>query len=263
MDSVLTFLGNYKKIFGIFGLLVVICAFTAAQDPDAFLQSGNVQNTLRWTALFGIIAIGVSFVIMTGGIDLSIGSVIGLLGCVLAMCLLASYAPEKSVLVTGADMRSRTLLLDSGGVFEPRDRISFLDSLYTVQSTDDEGPRIVVEETIESSQTTGEAFTVDQSRSVKVTAVDAANRVLNVDSGALFTRGDRLLFGDKQYTVSATGNASLVVAEKLSADTLSGQAMLAARCDQAATGGRGTAATWCRQDAETRDSAARQGRSGS
>jgi ribose transport system permease protein len=75
-----------KKILGIFGLLAFVCVFTAIVNPQ-FLNAYNLQNTIRWTALFSIISIGVSFVIITGGIDLSIGSTIGLVGSTLAWLL--------------------------------------------------------------------------------------------------------------------------------------------------------------------------------
>jgi len=75
-----------KKILGILGLLVVICVFTASLNEN-FLSAYNLQNTLRWTALYGIISIGVAFVIISGGIDLSIGSVVGLTGSLLAWLL--------------------------------------------------------------------------------------------------------------------------------------------------------------------------------
>jgi len=69
-----------KKVLGIFGLLVVVFLITA-MSSDAFLKPFNLENLVRRTALFGIISIGVSFVIITGGIDLSIGSVVCLVGC--------------------------------------------------------------------------------------------------------------------------------------------------------------------------------------
>ena len=75
-----------KKIFGISGLLLFICLFTAIRQPN-FLNAYNLENTIRWTSLFSLIAIGVSFVIITGGIDLSIGSTIGLVGSLLAYLL--------------------------------------------------------------------------------------------------------------------------------------------------------------------------------
>ncbi len=75
-----------KKILGILSLLVVICLFTAWEDPR-FLLAYNIQNVLRWSSLYAIAGIGVAFVIITGGIDLSIGSVVGLVGCLLPMLL--------------------------------------------------------------------------------------------------------------------------------------------------------------------------------
>lgn len=81
-----------KKILGIFGLLVFIIVFTGIMNPD-FLTAYNIQNTIRWTGLFGIISIGVAFVIMTGGIDLSIGSLIGLVGASLAWLLTVQGLP--------------------------------------------------------------------------------------------------------------------------------------------------------------------------
>lgn len=77
-----------KKILGILGLLVFVFVVTALKEPN-FLKAYNLQNTIRWTSLFSLIAIGVAFVIITGGIDLSIGSTIGLVGSLLAYLLTA------------------------------------------------------------------------------------------------------------------------------------------------------------------------------
>lgn len=75
-----------KKLLGIFGLLAFVFAVTAILNPQ-FLSAYNLQNLVSWTSLFGIISIGVAFVIITGGIDLSIGSVIGLVGSLMAWLL--------------------------------------------------------------------------------------------------------------------------------------------------------------------------------
>ena len=69
-----------RKILGISTLLVVVCVLTAFAS-SSFLSGYNLENLIRRTALFGIISIGVAFVIVTGGIDLSIGSVVCLVGC--------------------------------------------------------------------------------------------------------------------------------------------------------------------------------------
>lgn len=74
-----------KRILGIFILLIVVYLATWIMSDlmtgrQSFLSAFNQENLLRRTALFGIIGIGVAFVIITGGIDLSIGSVICLVG---------------------------------------------------------------------------------------------------------------------------------------------------------------------------------------
>src|SRR3954469_6825221 len=75
------------KVLGIFGLLVVICVATAIRNPN-FLTEPNILNLVRRTGLYGVLGIGVAFVIITGGIDLSIGSVVALIGCMLPWLLL-------------------------------------------------------------------------------------------------------------------------------------------------------------------------------
>ncbi len=75
-----------KKIIGILGLLLVVCLVTTIAS-EHFLTGRNIENVVRRTALFGIISIGAAFVIVTSGIDLSIGSIICLTGCLLPWLL--------------------------------------------------------------------------------------------------------------------------------------------------------------------------------
>ena len=75
-----------KKLLGIFGLFVFIFLVSALKEPK-FVSAYNLQNLIGWTSLFGVISIGVAFVIITGGIDLSIGSVVGLVGSMMAWLL--------------------------------------------------------------------------------------------------------------------------------------------------------------------------------
>ena len=74
------------KIVVIFLLLVGLFVITSVLQPS-FRGQGNLTNVMRWIGLFGIISIGVSFVIITGGIDLSIGALIALSGVMLPMLL--------------------------------------------------------------------------------------------------------------------------------------------------------------------------------
>ena len=55
-----------------------------ASATDSFLTAGNLSNVLRQNAFTAILAAGMTFVIITGGIDLSVGSVVGLSGVVCA-----------------------------------------------------------------------------------------------------------------------------------------------------------------------------------
>jgi len=75
-----------NKIFGIFSLLIFVCVFTTVLASN-FVSDSNLYNTIRWSSLFGILGIGVAFVIITGGIDLSIGSTVGLIAVLLPMLL--------------------------------------------------------------------------------------------------------------------------------------------------------------------------------
>ncbi|MCA9187280.1 MAG: ABC transporter permease [Planctomycetales bacterium] len=87
------------KSWGIFGLLMALCAFMAVMTADpwyqitdsTFLQPNNVENLLRRTALYGLLGIGVAFVIISSGIDLSVGSLVCLSACLLAICLQVDY----------------------------------------------------------------------------------------------------------------------------------------------------------------------------
>lgn len=78
-SAVSDFLRAHQKTIGIFVFLLVLSGITSAIEPS-FLQVKNLSDLLRYTGLFGLISVGVAFVIITGGIDLSIGSVVGLCG---------------------------------------------------------------------------------------------------------------------------------------------------------------------------------------
>jgi len=76
-----------KKTLGIALLLLVVCVITGAVNPN-FLKPYNAENLVVRSSLHGILAIGAAFVIVTGGIDLSIGSVVGLIGTLLPWLLM-------------------------------------------------------------------------------------------------------------------------------------------------------------------------------
>jgi ribose transport system permease protein len=75
-----------KKELGTFLLLVLLCVVVAVLNPR-FLAPANLQNMARLIGAYGIFSIGLGMVIITGGIDLSVGSVFALLGVLLSMML--------------------------------------------------------------------------------------------------------------------------------------------------------------------------------
>jgi len=81
-----------KKEFGIFILLIVLCAVTSFEN-HRFLSAANLVNTANVIGLFGIFSIGLGLVIITGGIDLSVGSMIALSGMLLVMALTQWHWP--------------------------------------------------------------------------------------------------------------------------------------------------------------------------
>jgi ribose transport system permease protein len=64
------------KDAGILAALVILIVVGSALSPY-FLQTGNLLNVARQTAIVGILGIGMTFVILTAGIDLSVGSIVG------------------------------------------------------------------------------------------------------------------------------------------------------------------------------------------
>ena len=91
-----------KKDLGLLTLIIVVGAVVAIINPR-FLSPINIANTANLVGLFGIFAIGQGFVIITGGIDLSVGSIIALLG-VIFIDLIANHEvwwPLAAVLVLG------------------------------------------------------------------------------------------------------------------------------------------------------------------
>jgi ribose transport system permease protein len=81
-----------KKEFGIFILLVVMCAVTGFENPR-FFSHANLVNTANLIGLFGIFSIGAGMVIITSGIDLSVGSMIALDGMLLVLALTEWHWP--------------------------------------------------------------------------------------------------------------------------------------------------------------------------
>lgn len=86
-----------SKLASLVGLVFVFVLFTILQ-PAKFPTAENMEIMLLQTAVVGTAALGMTLVIMSGGIDLSVGSVIALSTVVIALLLNAGAAPAVAAL---------------------------------------------------------------------------------------------------------------------------------------------------------------------
>ncbi|QBP42654.1 ABC transporter permease [Paenisporosarcina antarctica] len=97
-------IGNIYKKYGTFIVLLVLVLIISFMNPK-FLSMYNILNIFRQVSINGLIAFGMTFVILTGGIDLSVGAILGLSGMILGL-LIASGTPDiiaiPAVLIIGA-----------------------------------------------------------------------------------------------------------------------------------------------------------------
>lgn len=97
-------LSNYKlslsRLYDRFGVLVVFVLLFAVSCmlSDRFLQTSNLFNILRQISMFGILSVGMTFVIVSGGIDLSVGSIIALV-CVITANMVNDHGIIPAILV--------------------------------------------------------------------------------------------------------------------------------------------------------------------
>ena len=83
------------KNYGIVIAFFVICVVLSVLSP-VFLTGMNIINIVRQTSIYGIMAVGMTFIILTGGIDLSVGSLLAISGVAGAgQCSRRASAPSR------------------------------------------------------------------------------------------------------------------------------------------------------------------------
>src|SRR5688572_27374573 len=95
---------RFQSVFGLIVIVVLAAALSPVRDgSNVFLEPRNLLNIVRFASENGIIAIGVTLVILTGGIDLSVGAVLALcaVGAASAMMKMDQGAPATVLLVLG------------------------------------------------------------------------------------------------------------------------------------------------------------------
>ena len=88
------------KEFGVLLALVLLCIIISVMVPE-FLNPANLINILQQISISFIIAVGMTFVILTGGIDLSVGSIVAVSGFIMAMLSKDAGLPVLSVILIG------------------------------------------------------------------------------------------------------------------------------------------------------------------
>lgn len=83
----------------LFGLLLLMWAALTI-STDTFLTANNLTNLMRQATIWAVIAIGQTFVIITAGIDLSVGTVLGFAGVVISLLLQANVPVWLSIVLT-------------------------------------------------------------------------------------------------------------------------------------------------------------------
>jgi ribose transport system permease protein len=78
--------------------LIAVAIYLAATD-DLFLTWGNVMNIFRAQSVIFILAIGMTFVILTGGLDLSVAAAAGFSGMILGLCFKAGMSPVPAIVI--------------------------------------------------------------------------------------------------------------------------------------------------------------------
>ena len=91
--------GKALRASGLLWVLLALC-IAAALISDAFLNPFNLVNVARQIALFGIVSVGMTFVILTAGIDLSVGSIVAVTAVISAL-LLDAGVPVALVIPAG------------------------------------------------------------------------------------------------------------------------------------------------------------------
>src|SRR6202008_4964519 len=95
--------GSLIQLAGMLPVLILICILFAVLTPN-FLPENNIINVVRQASINIVLAAGMTFVILTGGIDLSVGSVLGFTAVVAVVVSLIpglSWAAVPMALLAG------------------------------------------------------------------------------------------------------------------------------------------------------------------
>ncbi|QCX33195.1 ribose ABC transporter permease [Caloramator sp. E03] len=117
MDKLKSVIIKFKSLIGLLALCVIISIIT-----PRFLNVNNLLNVLTQVSVNAVIAIGMSFVILTGGIDLSVGSILAITGAISASIIVKSNSVFLAIIaaiIIGALIGSFNGIIVSKGKIQP------------------------------------------------------------------------------------------------------------------------------------------------
>lgn len=92
-------MGHYMRKYNLLLLFLVFFLLGALSSPK-FMTMQNLLNILQQSSFVGIVSIGMTFVIIVAGIDLSVGSVLALSGMIVSLLLVSGMNPILAILLT-------------------------------------------------------------------------------------------------------------------------------------------------------------------
>ncbi|NII55098.1 sugar ABC transporter permease [Luteibacter sp. SG786] len=141
------------KILALLIAVAIIWVFFHVKTDAAFITPGNLSNLFRQMAITGMLACGMVFVIIAGEIDLSIGSLLGLLGGVVAILTVnegwGTWTAIGAVLVLGlllgafngfvvTKMRVPSFIVGLGGMLAFRGIVLYITGSSTIAPAPDD-----------------------------------------------------------------------------------------------------------------------------
>ncbi|QHS23390.1 ribose ABC transporter permease [Virgibacillus sp. MSP4-1] len=198
--SITSYLSKLGPMIGLI-LLILVLAFTS----DDFFTLDNILNVLRQVSINALIAFGMTFVILTGGIDLSVGSILALAGALTAGMLASGMDPILAILLgvlSGGVMGAFNGLMVTKGNVAP-----FIATLATM--TIFRGLTLVY---TEGRPITGlsESFTFEMIGKGYVFGIPFPVIMMTVSYIVLYLILKKTVFGRQVYSVGGNEEASIL-----------------------------------------------------
>jgi ribose transport system permease protein len=106
------------EIYTFLGFLLLFIGFSISSEQ--FLTTDNIINIVRQVSIVGILAVGMTFVILIGGIDLSVGSVMALTGTIMAGLMVNMALPPLLAILLGIALGALIGLISGSLVAQAR-----------------------------------------------------------------------------------------------------------------------------------------------